>query len=351
MSAATEAKTTPAATRPHALLRAGFPYLTTLGMRRVTTYPMDVAFADDGRLFVLCRHDFPDLTSIRIINWDDEDLGTVEGTGKGGAGFVWPVSIGIGPDGKIYVADEGSNKISTLGQEGGFIAQWGEAGHGAGQLDRPSGFAFDNEETIWISDTMNHRLQRFSLDGKHIGGFGTHGSAPGEFDMPWGITFDGDGNIVVADWRNDRVQRFTPAGELIDSFGGSGSGPGEFNRPAGVAVDAHGDIYVADRDNNRVQLFDIRGRYVDRFLGDATLSKIGRRYILANPKTLRLRDMSQLEVSRPFRTPASVRIDSEFRLYVADTGAHRVQVYKKEAYPLTEIEIFPEFKSPTLATT
>ena len=32
--------------RPYGLLRAGFPFLKTLGMRRVTNMPMDVAVGD-----------------------------------------------------------------------------------------------------------------------------------------------------------------------------------------------------------------------------------------------------------------------------------------------------------------
>ena len=43
--------------RPHALLRAGFPFYTTLGMRRVTTYPMDIVIGDEDRLYVLNRTD------------------------------------------------------------------------------------------------------------------------------------------------------------------------------------------------------------------------------------------------------------------------------------------------------
>ena len=41
--------------RPHGILRAGFPYLTTLGMRRVTNFPTDVAFGEDNKLFILMR--------------------------------------------------------------------------------------------------------------------------------------------------------------------------------------------------------------------------------------------------------------------------------------------------------
>ena len=42
---------------PYALLRAGYPYYTTLGMRRVTTFCMDLALGDERRLYVLCRDD------------------------------------------------------------------------------------------------------------------------------------------------------------------------------------------------------------------------------------------------------------------------------------------------------
>ena len=34
--------------RPYGLLRAGFPYLKTVGMRRVTNFPVDLAIGADG---------------------------------------------------------------------------------------------------------------------------------------------------------------------------------------------------------------------------------------------------------------------------------------------------------------
>ena len=43
--------------KPHALLRAAFPYYATLGMRRVTTSPADLVACDGGDIFVLNRVD------------------------------------------------------------------------------------------------------------------------------------------------------------------------------------------------------------------------------------------------------------------------------------------------------
>jgi DNA-binding beta-propeller fold protein YncE len=324
------------------LLRAGFPYLKTLGMRRLTWYPVDVAIGDEGRMYSLARFDATG--AIRSISFDDEDLGAV------GPSWVWPACIIRDADERLYVSDEATHQITVLTHEGEELVRWGENGSEAGQLNRPSHMAFDAEERLWVSDTMNHRVQLFSKEGDHIGGFGSHGNAPGELDTPWGIALDVEGNVYVSDWRNDRVQKFTADGELIMTFGRSGSGDGELNRPAGIAVDQHGDIYVADRGNNRVVLFDRNGRYVERFMGDATLSRMGRDYVLANPKVLRLRDMTTLEQQKRFRAPASVRVDGDGHLFVADYGCHRIQVYRKEAYPLTAAEVMPVPRSPSLFT-
>jgi len=333
--------------RPYALLRAGYPYYTTLGMRRVTTYPMDVAIGDEGRLFVLCRSDGQG-GSIRKTNWDDEDLGTMGGGGTGDGQFMWPVQLIRDRHGNLYVSDEGLHRISAFTPDGKFLAQWGTHGTAPGELNRPSGIAFDAEENVYVADTMNHRVQKFTKEGQFLIAFGTQGSGEGEFDMPWGITVDDAGVVYVVDWGNDRVQKFTAEGHFLMAFGHIGSDPGEFQGPAGVAVDEHGDIYVADRGNNRVQLFDHTGRYVEQFVGDATLSKSGRIYILANPKVLRGREMTSLEPQKHLRGPVSVRIGADGLLYIPDFGSHRIQVYKKEAYVLTEGDIWPEQNHPFL---
>src|SRR5207302_4723388 len=133
-------------------------------------------------------------------------------------------------------------------------------------------------------------------------------------------------------------------------IGRSGSGDGELNRPSGVAVDQHGDVYVADCGNNRVQLFDADGRYVEKFIGDATLSKSGRNYMLTNARPNRLREMANLEPQKRFRGPKSVRVDAQGRMYVADYGSYRVQIYQKEAIPLDPDQLAPPLRSPSMMT-
>jgi len=333
-------------TFPYALLRAGYPYYTTLGMRRVTTACMDLALGQERRLYVICRDDGQG-GLIRRTNWDDEDLGTISKAGTGDGELMWPVQLQVDGGENIYVSDEGLHRISSFDRDGTFLGSWGTPGSEPGQLNRPSGIVFDADENLYVVDTMNNRVQKFTKDGRFISTFGEQGSGPGQLDLPWGIALDKFGDIYIGDWRNDRVQKFSADGQFIMALGKSGSGPGELNRPAGVAVDDHGDIYVADRGNHRVCLFDKTGRYVEQFVGDATLSKSGMKYIMANAKVLRGREMTVLEPQKRLRGPASVRIDGDL-LYIPDFGSHRIQVYKKEAYVLTEGDIWPEQNHPFL---
>ena len=180
--------------------------------------------------------------------------------------------------------------------------------------------------------------------------FGSLGNKPGEFNMPWGVEVDPWGFLWVVDWRNDRIQKFTPEGDFVTEIGTHGSGNGQFKRPSGVTVDLHGDIYVADRENHRIQLFDRHGRYVEQFLGNGGISKSGIRYISVHPGPLRQRYEANLEALKLFISPMSVKVTDDFKMLVPDFGNARIQIFQKEAYPLTEEEIRGPMRSRQLGT-
>jgi DNA-binding beta-propeller fold protein YncE len=169
--------------------------------------------------------------------------------------------------------------------------------------------------------------------------------------MPWGLSVDQSNDVYVADWENDRIQKFSESGNFIAAIGSSGTGKGQFSRPTSVDVDNHGDIYVSDWQNDRVQLFNKDFRYIQSFHGQASLSKSGKEYILANKVTLRLRSMSDFEKTQRLDAPLSVKVDDEFRLFITDFGNHRIQIYKKDAVELFEDNMAPVMRNPILNTT
>jgi DNA-binding beta-propeller fold protein YncE len=171
--------------RPHptdyeVLLRAGFPYEKTLGMRRITWYPIDIEVGPNNEVYCLGRFDVGG--SIRTVSWDDKDLGGI------GGGWTWPAGITKDQEGLLYISDEGAHNITMLRTDGEEIGRWGEYGSELGQLNRPSHMVFDSDGNILISDTQNHRIQKFSSTGEFISSFGNFGDKPGQFNMPWGIS-------------------------------------------------------------------------------------------------------------------------------------------------------------------
>jgi hypothetical protein len=85
------------------------------------------------------------------------------------------------------------------------------------------------------------------------------------------------------------------------------------------------------------------------FTGNAGLSKSGRIYITANPKVLRSRELIDLVDEKLLRGPMSVRVFDDL-MYIPDSGSHRIQIYKKEAYELTEDQIYAAPNAPSLYT-
>jgi DNA-binding beta-propeller fold protein YncE len=323
-------------------------------MRRITNFPVDVAFGKDDVVYILLRSEGASL--IRVWSLDDAeqlsgDLVQIGGYGRADGQFEWPVQVITDDEGDLFVSDEAVHRITRFQPDGEFVSKFGDEGGGPGELRGPAGIAFDPEGNLVIVDSQNHRVQRFTADGEFLDGFGSQGCEPGQFELPMGVHVDELGNVYVADWGNQRVQKLSPTGDPLMVIGQEGSSDGEFIRPTGVAVDGHGDIYVCDWGNNRVQLFNQEGRYIWKFLGDASLSRVSRTYMMTNAMPNRLREMGKLEEEKYLRRPRSVRVDDQFRLFIPDYESYRVQIYEKDAIPLDEDTMAAPPRNPTLSTT
>ena len=249
---------------------------------------------------------------------------------EGDGAIVWPTSLALDADGNVYLADEGLNRISIFTKDGDWIGKWGTPGDGDGEFNHPSGLIFDKDDNLFLVDSMNNRIQVFTKDGKFLAKWGREGTGDGEFNMPWGIEIDTDGDVFVADWRNDRIQKFSPEGQFLMKFGKSGAGDGEFNRPSGVAVDKDGIIYVTDWRNNRLQVFGPDGSFITQMTGSATISQWAKEKLDANSEMWGERQIAQgMDREKLFLGPVAVEVDDDGRVFVAETGRSRIQVFRK----------------------
>ena len=86
---------------PYGVLRVGYPYYKTIGMRRLTNWPISVAVGDDdNEVHILCKGD--GITFIRRLTLNDDDKGAFNLNGG-------PAAIG-GP----FIVDGDFSSVSGM---------------------------------------------------------------------------------------------------------------------------------------------------------------------------------------------------------------------------------------------
>jgi sugar lactone lactonase YvrE len=180
-------------------------------------------------------------------------------------------------------------------------------------------------------------LIKFDASGKVVKSLGA-----GMFVYPHGIHVDRDGNLWVADGRaatpeeiqkspdakgkGHTVFKLSPEGKVLMTFGKpgvAGTTPDTFNQPTDIIVAPNGDIFISDGhggdSNARILKFTKDGKFIK------TWGKKG-----AGPGE--------------FDTPHNLAFDSRGRLFVADRGNSRIQIFDQEG---TFLEQWKQFGRPS----
>ena len=235
------------------------------GSPLVLSDPFGVAVAVDGTIYVA---DAGESNRIRKLS-PDGNVTTLAGGSEGfadGAGaaasFNTPSALALGPDGDLYVADTGNNRIRKITPDGkvSTVAGNGTAGYVDGpaaqaQFNGPIGLAVSPGGDIYVADTYNDVIRMITTEGEvtSIAGGGTPGYADGKqnvalFDTPSGIIVVEDSSLIVADTGNQRLRKVSADGD-VTTLPISGE---ELSRPIGLALSHDHFLYVTELDESRV---------------------------------------------------------------------------------------------------
>jgi sugar lactone lactonase YvrE len=235
------------------------------GSPLVLSDPFGVAVAGDGTIYVA---DAGESNRIRKLS-PDGSVTTLAGGSEGfadGAGtaasFNTPSALALGPDGNLYVADTGNNRIRKITPDGkvSTVAGNGAAGYVDGpaaqaQFNGPVGLAVSAGGDIYVADTYNDVIRMITTEGEvtTIAGGGGPGYADGEqkaalFDTPSGIIVVEDSSLIVADTGNRRLRKVSAEGN-VTTLPISGE---ELSRPIGLAFSHDHFLYVTELDESRV---------------------------------------------------------------------------------------------------
>src|SRR4051812_8650510 len=151
---------------------------------------------------------------------------------------------------------------------------------------------------------------------------------------PHGISVDAQGNVWIADFAGNKegtkghqVHKFSPKGEKLLSLGvagKAGNADGQFNQPNDVVVGPDGSIYVADG-------HDAQGMITQAAIADGLKRGATSRISKFTADGKFVKSWGTIGVKHgEFRTPHALAFDARGRLWVADRGNHRLEIFDQE---------------------
>jgi sugar lactone lactonase YvrE len=222
-------------------------------------FPYDVAPDGSGNLYIVANSRVRKIASNGVIS-------TIAGTGVGlfggdngpavSAQISNPQGIAVGPDGAVYVADTGNNRVRRVDLTSGVITTVagtgvsGSAGDGgpatAAQLAVPRKLAFDPDGNLYVA--VSGRVRKIAPNGV-ISTLSTFGGT---------AVAAGSGSIFVSS--GSQIQQVFPDGTTA-VIAGVGYGLSGDNGPAlmasigpgALAVNGGGEVFFADEADNLIR--------------------------------------------------------------------------------------------------
>jgi DNA-binding beta-propeller fold protein YncE len=228
-----------------------------------------------------------------------------------------PLGVAVDASDNIYVTDAARGMILVF-SPGGRLERFIGDGKGEGLFEQPTGIAIDKKRgRIYVADSARHIVLMFDIrgnplgqvgarDGQMAGKFGTRegGSGPGEFKFPSDLAIN-DEELAVLDTANSRIQMFDLGGQFKGEFLVRGVEQSPVR--TGIALDQQDRVYLVGSTDS-VQVFDANGRPLYSFGTSG-------------------------EGNGQFSGPAGIWADSNNRVFIADSGNRRVQVFSTRRVP------------------
>lgn len=195
----------------------------------------DVDIGPDGRIYVADTHNNR-VTVYRIEGLAAERLDADLTTGIRG-----PEGVLAHPNGLVYVAGAWSDNVVAFDGDAPVYTLDG--------LASPHDIELAPDGSLWLADAGNNRLLRLSTELQIVEEWS---GAPWHFNGVRYMDVLADGTLIVADKNSHRVLVIAANGQILLTLGGApGIGPGKFRTPEGV--ETRGDtVWLSDSGNDRV---------------------------------------------------------------------------------------------------
>lgn len=204
--------------------------------------PHDVHFDADGRLLVA------DSSNDRVVIYKLDGLDARFET-ELSANMLSPEGVTSSPNGHIYVASTGNNKILKFFQNK-LVKEVGERGDGKLEFVRPHDIELGADGYLYIGDPGNSRIQVLS-EALTFHSIISHPEKP--YKEPKYLALDKENLLYIADQQNNLLRIYSVDRKQIDSI--AKAGDKSLNYIEGVEV-VGSKLWISDTYNDRIVLFN-----------------------------------------------------------------------------------------------
>lgn len=244
--------------------------------------PRGLAIASDGRIYVADSQN----GAIREIERSGKVSTVIEN-------LDFPSDIVLDKNGDLIVTETLKHRVLKISQDGhltviagggyaendGFLVGGLKDGTGVNaQFNEPTGLAISPNGTVYVADTGNQRIralppsgnvttiagsgtEKIAETGYLVGGYEDGPANKAKFNYPQGLALAADGTLYIADTLNHRIRKMTPNGEVETVAGSEDYGrqngielEASFDNPLGVIVLSDSNLLIVDRWNHALRL-------------------------------------------------------------------------------------------------
>lgn len=267
-------------------------------------FPIDVYASEDGDIYILDSG----IHMILIFNKDLLPISVIDKTN----GLNYPITLAVNDKGMVFVSEETPNQkqkglikvFDSLGRKKEVIHFEGFPG---AESFVARDMAIDENGNLYLAGGQSGLLVVLSKDGKFLMNIQLpiekiRDGKEQKSDVSR-VGLKGDHIYLLSEWQG-HVYVYNRKGDKVSVFGKKGGSPGKLSRAQGLAIDPEeGVTYVMDYMRHTLLIYDSTGGFMNEFGGKGW-----------GPGW--------------FNYPKDICIDSQGRLFVADTFNKRVQVFQ-----------------------
>lgn len=256
-------------------------------------HPIALISDKDGRIYVSNN----DMHTVEVFSANGEPDFSFGGMGQTGGQFTFPYGIGMLPNGNILVAETGNYRIQELTANGKYIRTFVDNNNRIG-LQKPGPLYVDTKGLIYVGDLSGQQVLMLKQDGTVIRRFSG-------ILYPHGLAVDEAGQrLFVGDGANNCVKVFSlkNGSDIPVKVIGGPAPEVSFSMVRGLALDESGRLFVVDTLKSTIEVFDKEGNFI------FSLGAKGQN-------------------DGEFLYPYGIASNKNGKIYVADWGNNRVQVW------------------------